>query len=114
MVRKLVAAGELTRLKIGSCARFEPGDVDAYLHRLRGTDRRPKVPITEGQLRAFHAKASALDREHGLDRGTSKEEALERATVMLGRLVSSPSELSSREANRVLDYLDDQLGRVTV
>lgn len=114
MVRKLVAAGELRRLKIGRCARFEPGDIDAYLARLRGAEQKPSAgPITEGQLRAFHAKAHALDKEHGDPRGTAKAAALEYASARFDRPVTSPLDLSAPEASKVLDRLDEDLALVT-
>ncbi len=113
-VRNLANAGELRKLKIRSSTRFEPGDVDAYIARLRGARQGPAaIPITDGQLRAFHAKAHALDRELDEPRNTSKVAALEYATALLGRTITSPSDLSAPEATKILDYLDVELSQVT-
>lgn len=109
-VKRLVAAGDLQRLKVRTSTRIDSSDVDAYVARLRGDRHDPKVAgITEGQLRAFHAKANELDRMRKQPRGTAKAEILERAPDLLGHVVESAGDLTAPEASALLDELDAQL-----
>ena len=108
-IERLISTGVLGHIKIGRNTRVEDGELDRYLAELRGSDHRPDYPITEGQIRAFHAKASILDRELSRKRGESKAEVFSVISSLIGRTIASTSELSSREASTALDLLEDAL-----
>lgn len=106
-VDRLAADGELHRLKVRGATRFDSSDVDGYLARLRGDRQTPAVAgITEGQLRAFHAKANELDRVRKLPRAATKAAILDLASERFCREIVSASDLSAREASELLDVLE--------
>jgi len=109
-VEKLLTEGDLPRVKVGARTLVEQHVVDGYVARLRG-DGEASAPtgITDGQLRAFHAKANDLDRALELDRGDSKRTALQLGSRWFGREITSASDITSAAASRLLDYLDDEL-----
>lgn len=66
-------------------------------------------PLTPGQLRAFHAKAGALDNALERERGQSKRLILESASAHFDREIASANQLSQIEASWALDELDTRL-----
>lgn len=66
-------------------------------------------PITEGQMRALHAKANDLDRLGDYPSGASKQGILSEASEQFGRLIEHANELRAREASWVLDRLESEL-----
>lgn len=107
-----LAAGELTRVKIGRRTLFDPLDIRRYIARCRrpgagaeAAERR----ITDGQLRALHAKAYELDKRDGERPGTWKRSILMRASARLGREIESAHDLAVDEAIWILDELEREL-----
>lgn len=68
-----------------------------------------QLPMNSRQKAAFHGKCSELDRLRGLEPGSSKEAALERAEQIVGRTFDSLSEWTYDEASLVLDYLEAEV-----
>lgn len=82
----------------------------AYERGVLGTSNIPREqPISPGKRDAFHAKCSALDKAAELPHGTSKRDALERASSYFGREIESVNDLTSSEASRILDELEVEL-----
>lgn len=81
----------------------------AYASGILGKQLQADGEITEGQLRAFHAKAAALDTISNDDRGTAKRETLAAAAEHLGRPIESVNDLTAREASWALDHLEELL-----
>lgn len=73
--------------------------------------RTPPAPerISDGQLRALHAKANDLDRREGQPLGAWKRQALLAASMKYGREITSALDLTSGEASWLLDWLEEEL-----
>lgn len=108
-VKRMLASGELAGVKIRSARRFEPAELEALIAREKKTPSPPAPSISEGQLRAFHAKCNDADRRHGLPRGSTKRAALDASPLLLGREVESVADLTAAEASRLLDWLEEEL-----
>lgn len=67
------------------------------------------LKLTDGQLRAFHAKCSDLDVRDELERRTTKRRMLEEASRRFGRLIESANDLRRHEANELLELLEHEL-----
>lgn len=112
---RLLASGELPRVKIGRRTLIDPQDLRGYVVRHRtgsvaGTER-PAGKVNTGQLSALHAKANDLDRADGEARGTWKRQVLAEASRQFGREITSAGSLSYDEAGWVLDRLELELQR---
>ncbi|MDQ3672701.1 MAG: helix-turn-helix domain-containing protein [Actinomycetota bacterium] len=109
-VYRLLAAGELKRIKVRSSTRIDERDVEAYVAAQNGKDKSAApIPLTDGQLRALHAKAGELDRRLGYPRGRSKASALAHVAEWSKRTVESANDLTSIEASIALDWLESEL-----
>ena len=76
---------------------------------LAESDERIPLKLSEGQLRALHAKCNALDRARDSERGAARAAALTDACSELGRGVEHFSDLSASEASWLLDRLEDEI-----
>ncbi len=110
-VERMLEAGELTRVRVRGSVRVERDELEALIR--RGRQRRRSIPdpepITNGQLRALHAKASDLDKRHDSPRNTAKRAAMQAASHRFGRAFNSALDLTSAEATWVLELLEEQL-----
>lgn len=68
-------------------------------------------PISQGQIVALNAKASAIDRKQGTA-GAAKRDVLRWATEKFGREIASSKDLLWQEASAVLDELELELNGV--
>jgi excisionase family DNA binding protein len=114
-VERLLASGELPRVKVRARTLIDPQDLRGFVARHRsGSLAGASLPggrITAGQNSALHAKAGELDRADREERGTWKRHALAAASRRFGREIVSARELSHDEAVWVLDMLEEELQR---
>jgi DNA-binding CsgD family transcriptional regulator len=79
-------------------------------HRAGLLGERPTVePITTGQVRAFNGKLGALARSSDKHQHDLKRDALDEVAQRFGREFTSTLDMSSLEANWILDLLDERL-----
>lgn len=108
-VCRLLTAGELPRVKIGRRTLIAPQDVRAFVHRRRGGEESREAQVTDGQLRALHAKTGALDRLTHQERGSWKRAVLAETAVRFGRELEHANDLTAAEASWLLDRLEEEL-----
>jgi excisionase family DNA binding protein len=105
-VRRLLARGELTPVRVGRAVRIQRAELEAYVRGGGDVAAGPK-PITPEMLRALHAKANQIDRAHDRELGTTKRAILQAAGERFGRTLTSSTELSAVEGDWVLDRLSE-------
>jgi excisionase family DNA binding protein len=106
-VRRLVAAGELKPTRLGKrTVRFRPSDVQRFIASKRGE---PDDALSDGQLRAFQAKAGILARKWGVPKTQVKTAALAVVNEAHDTDFESVSECSAAEASTALDWLEERL-----
>lgn len=73
--------------------------------------RTPATPTkrTSGQNRAYHGKANTLARLTSRSERAVKEWALEEASTMFGREITSSRDLNEDEMSDMLDRLDEEI-----
>jgi hypothetical protein len=69
----------------------------------------PPAKRTTGQNRAYHGKANTLARLTARSERAVKEWALEQASTMFSRTITSSSELNEDEMSDMLDRLDEEI-----
>ncbi len=112
-VRRMVAAGDLTKVTVGkSGARVAAEDVDAYIRGRLGAVSPPSVPISSGKRDAFFAKCNEIARHTGRDKLDVVDDELAFASERFGREIQSVNDLTSDEASAILDFLDAQVRRL--
>ena len=107
-VRRLIARGELSEIRIGRAVRVRVEELEAFER--SGGDGPQKV--SKDQLKALHAKAAAIDRAKSRDLGTAKRVVMGAASERFGRPLTSAGDLTFEEADWVLDQLQEQLDRL--
>jgi hypothetical protein len=109
-VRRLVASGDLVPVRLGARAvRFRPSDVQRFIASKQGQE---EAGLSDGQLRAFQAKAGVLAREWGVPKTQVKAAALAVVNESHGGTFESISECSAEQASTALDWLEEQLESV--
>jgi hypothetical protein len=88
------------RHKNRGSVRIEQNELVALVRKQGGSVLVAK-PLTPGQLRAPHAKASSLDAQHKQPQRTAKRWALNRASDRFGRPIVSANDLGEVEASWV-------------
>lgn len=86
----------------------EEGNIAGSLS-LFSSDERIPLKLSQGQLRALHAKCNALDRARESERGAARVSALADASSEFGRALEHFSELSANEASWLLDRLENEI-----
>jgi hypothetical protein len=76
---------------------------------VRSPDDAPAPMIRPGQTVAYHGKLTDLAAKRGISKAEAKREAMLAASMMFGREVTSSQQLSVAEANRLLDWLEEEL-----
>jgi excisionase family DNA binding protein len=109
-VRRLLDRGDLPRVRVGRAVRIREDDLESYIR--RGGDQPIREPITGPQLRALHAKAAVIDRTLERDSGSAKRAVMAAASTQFGREITSSGDLSSIEADWVLDRLQESVDQL--
>lgn len=109
-VWQLLEQGKLTRRKVGRATRVSVQDLHTFAR--GGVLLVPAQPVVEepevspGQLRAFHAKAGAIDLARRWQKGEAKRRALEQVRERFGLdVVPHADGLSQRQASWAIDLL---------
>lgn len=114
-VRRMIARGDLTAIRVARCVRISEEELEAYVHSQHpGAVASSPAPerASDGQIRALHAKCSELDRRAERPARSTKKAILTMAGAQFGREVTSSLELSSREAHWALETLDTELDQL--
>jgi excisionase family DNA binding protein len=110
-VRRMLDRGDLARIRIGRLVRVDLASLDAFIG--GGGDEKSVTAdqISSGQVRALHAKAAQLDKLTGAKAGHAKAAVLRAATGKFGHDITSTLDLSTLEADWVLDLLAGEISR---
>jgi len=84
----------------------EEGNVVGSLTLSANGDEHIPLKLSQGQLRALHAKCNTLDGARDSERGAARAAALDAVGQECGRGVEHFTELSSNEASWLLDHLE--------
>lgn len=112
-VRRMLDRGDLVRVRIGRLVRVDLSSLDAFIG--TGGDEKAAVSdqISSGQVKALHAKAAQLDRLTAAKAGHAKAAVLRAAAGKFGREITSTLDLSTLEADWVLDLLAGEISRAS-
>ncbi|MEZ5101179.1 MAG: helix-turn-helix domain-containing protein [Thermoleophilia bacterium] len=107
---QLLEHGELTRRKVGRATRVSVRDLHTFARGgvllVPAQEPLEEPDATTGQLRAFHAKAGAIDLARRWEKGEAKRRALERVRERFGLdEVPHADGLSQRQASWAIDLL---------
>lgn len=102
-VRRLIARGDLGKVRVGRAVRVRLDDVDAYIRR-GGAE---VDPIAPDQVKALNAKAAAIGSATERPANDVKRGAIAAAAQHFGRKIESTLDLTWVEADWVLDRLQE-------